>query len=118
MSTPAQKKRLSIHGLDFDADSDGSTQSSGHPPYLSPVPMATDSLQVSGLSFLPPSFPATRGPGEVGGGGHSGKESDDHSQYQSTTGQGRVGEGAQGLCRDGAGSLGKWSAGWELRLDR
>lgn len=80
--------------------------------------MATDSLQVSGLSFLPPSFPATRGPGEVGGGGHSGKESDDHSQYQGTTGQGRVGEGAQGLCRDGAGSLGKWSAGWELRLDR
>uniref|UniRef100_A0ABI7X3Q8 Melanophilin n=1 Tax=Felis catus TaxID=9685 RepID=A0ABI7X3Q8_FELCA len=41
----SKKKRLSIHGLDFDADSDGSTQSSGHPPYLSPVPMATDSLQ-------------------------------------------------------------------------
>ncbi|XP_058556108.1 melanophilin isoform X1 [Neofelis nebulosa] len=41
----SKKKRLSIHGLDFEADSDGSTQSCGHPPYLSPVPMATDSLQ-------------------------------------------------------------------------
>lgn len=52
-----KKKRLSIHDLDFEADSDDSTWSGCHPPDSSPVPAATDSLQVSGLSFLPPSFP-------------------------------------------------------------
>ncbi|XP_030873019.1 melanophilin isoform X2 [Leptonychotes weddellii] len=42
----SKKKRLSIHDLDFEADSDDSTWSGSHPPYSSPVPAATDSLQV------------------------------------------------------------------------
>nr|XP_025742369.1 melanophilin [Callorhinus ursinus] len=41
----SKKKRLSIHDLDFEADSDDSTWSGSHPPYSSPVPAATDSLQ-------------------------------------------------------------------------
>ncbi|KAF0887024.1 MELPH protein, partial [Crocuta crocuta] len=41
----SKKKRLSIHGLDFEADSDDSTRSCGHPPSLPPDPMATASLQ-------------------------------------------------------------------------
>nr|XP_021534637.1 melanophilin [Neomonachus schauinslandi] len=44
--TGSKKKRLSIHDLDFEADSDDSTWSGSHPPYSSPVPAATDSLQV------------------------------------------------------------------------
>lgn len=56
-SAPAKKKRLSIHDLDFEADSDDSTWSGSHPPYSSPVPATADSLQVSGLWFLSPSFP-------------------------------------------------------------
>ncbi|XP_044769393.1 melanophilin [Neomonachus schauinslandi] len=43
--TGSKKKRLSIHDLDFEADSDDSTWSGSHPPYSSPVPAATDSLQ-------------------------------------------------------------------------
>nr|XP_035921370.1 melanophilin isoform X5 [Halichoerus grypus] len=42
----SKKKRLSIHDLDFEADSDDSTWSGSHPPYSSPVPAAADSLQV------------------------------------------------------------------------
>uniref|UniRef100_A0A8C7BR30 Melanophilin n=1 Tax=Neovison vison TaxID=452646 RepID=A0A8C7BR30_NEOVI len=42
----SKKKRLSIHDLDFEADSDDSTWSGCHPPDSSPVPAATDSLQV------------------------------------------------------------------------
>ncbi|XP_032713469.1 melanophilin [Lontra canadensis] len=41
----SKKKRLSIHDLDFEADSDDSTWSGSHPPDSSPVPAATDSLQ-------------------------------------------------------------------------
>ncbi|XP_039084591.1 melanophilin [Hyaena hyaena] len=41
----SKKKRLSIHDLDFEADSDDSTRSCGHPPSLPPDPMATASLQ-------------------------------------------------------------------------
>ncbi|XP_032263701.1 melanophilin [Phoca vitulina] len=41
----SKKKRLSIHDLDFEADSDDSTWSGSHPPYSSPVPAAADSLQ-------------------------------------------------------------------------
>lgn len=41
----SKKKRLSIHDLDFEADSDDSTWSGSHPPYSCPVPAATDSLQ-------------------------------------------------------------------------
>lgn len=53
-SLPAQKKRLlPIHGWDFEADSDDSDPSCGHPPSLSSVSGATDGLQVSGLSFHP-----------------------------------------------------------------
>ncbi|XP_032211165.1 melanophilin isoform X1 [Mustela erminea] len=44
--TGNKKKRLSIHDLDFEADSDDSTWSGSHPPDSSPVPAATDSLQV------------------------------------------------------------------------
>lgn len=55
-SAPAKKKRLSIHDLDLEADSDDSTWFGGHTPYSSPVPAATDSGQVSRLSFLPPPF--------------------------------------------------------------
>lgn len=48
---PTKKKRLlPIHSLDFEADSDDSTGCCSHPPSLSPVPAAPDSLQVSGLS--------------------------------------------------------------------
>lgn len=55
---PAQKKRiLPVHGLDFEADSDDSTPSCGHPPSLSLVSVAADNPQVSGLSFLPPAIP-------------------------------------------------------------
>lgn len=51
---PAKKKRLlPIHSLDFEADSDDSAGCCGHPPSLSSVPTAPDSLQVSGLWFLP-----------------------------------------------------------------
>ncbi|XP_059023597.1 melanophilin isoform X2 [Mustela lutreola] len=42
----SKKKRLSIHDLDFEADSDDSTWSGSHPPDSSPVPAAMDSLQV------------------------------------------------------------------------
>ncbi|XP_054579132.1 melanophilin isoform X1 [Eptesicus fuscus] len=43
---PAKKKRLlPIHSLDFEADSDDSTGCCGHPPSLSSVPKAPDSLQ-------------------------------------------------------------------------
>ncbi|XP_045874958.1 melanophilin-like isoform X3 [Meles meles] len=42
----SKKKRLSLHDLDFEADSDDSTWSGSHPPDSSPVPAATDSLQV------------------------------------------------------------------------
>ncbi|XP_006760531.1 PREDICTED: melanophilin isoform X3 [Myotis davidii] len=43
---PAKKKRLlPIHSLDFEADSDDSTGCCSHPPSLSPVPVAPDSLQ-------------------------------------------------------------------------
>ena len=53
-SLSAQKKRLlPIHGWDFEADSDDSDPSCGHPPSLSSVSGATDGLQVSGLSFRP-----------------------------------------------------------------
>ncbi|EFB26758.1 hypothetical protein PANDA_015875, partial [Ailuropoda melanoleuca] len=43
----SKKKRLSIHDLDLEADSDDSTWFGGHTPYSSPVPAATDSGQVS-----------------------------------------------------------------------
>lgn len=53
-SLPAQKKRLlPVHSWDFEADSDDSDPSCGPPPSLSSVSGATDSLQVSGLSFCP-----------------------------------------------------------------
>uniref|UniRef100_A0A452U6C5 Melanophilin n=1 Tax=Ursus maritimus TaxID=29073 RepID=A0A452U6C5_URSMA len=42
----SKKKRLSIHDLDLEADSDDSTWFGGHTPYSSPVPAATDSGQV------------------------------------------------------------------------
>ncbi|XP_059559635.1 melanophilin isoform X4 [Myotis daubentonii] len=43
---PAKKKRLlPIHSLDFEADSDDSAGCCSHPPSLSPVPAAPDSLQ-------------------------------------------------------------------------
>ncbi|XP_034511353.1 melanophilin [Ailuropoda melanoleuca] len=41
----SKKKRLSIHDLDLEADSDDSTWFGGHTPYSSPVPAATDSGQ-------------------------------------------------------------------------
>nr|XP_014595908.1 melanophilin isoform X5 [Equus caballus] len=41
-----KKRLLPIHGLDFETDSDDSTPSFSHPPHLSSVPAATDSLQV------------------------------------------------------------------------
>lgn len=50
---PAKKRLLSVHGLDFEADSDDSIQSHSHPPSLCSVPAATDSLQVSGLCVCP-----------------------------------------------------------------
>ncbi|XP_046499271.1 melanophilin isoform X5 [Equus quagga] len=40
-----KKRLLPIHGLDFETDSDDSTPSFSHPPHLSSVPAATDSLQ-------------------------------------------------------------------------
>nr|XP_044607271.1 melanophilin isoform X3 [Equus asinus] len=41
-----KKRLLPIHDLDFETDSDDSTPSFSHPPHLSSVPAATDSLQV------------------------------------------------------------------------
>ncbi|KAL2775338.1 melanophilin isoform 2, partial [Daubentonia madagascariensis] len=40
-----KKRLLSFHNLDFEADSDDSTQPQGHPLHLSSIPTATDSLQ-------------------------------------------------------------------------
>uniref|UniRef100_A0A9L0J0F1 Melanophilin n=1 Tax=Equus asinus TaxID=9793 RepID=A0A9L0J0F1_EQUAS len=40
-----KKRLLPIHDLDFETDSDDSTPSFSHPPHLSSVPAATDSLQ-------------------------------------------------------------------------
>uniref|UniRef100_A0A8D2BG23 RabBD domain-containing protein n=1 Tax=Sus scrofa TaxID=9823 RepID=A0A8D2BG23_PIG len=40
-----KKRLLPVHGLDFEADSDDSAPSCGHPPSLSSVPAATASLQ-------------------------------------------------------------------------
>lgn len=40
-----KKRLLPVHGLDFEADSDDSVPSCGHPPSLSSVPAATASLQ-------------------------------------------------------------------------
>ncbi|KAI5281326.1 Melanophilin [Manis pentadactyla] len=41
----SKKRLLSVHGLDFEADSDDSIQSHSHPPSLCSVPAATDGLQ-------------------------------------------------------------------------
>ncbi|XP_057602892.1 melanophilin [Hippopotamus amphibius kiboko] len=40
-----KKRLLPVHGLDFEEDSDDSTPSCDHPPSLSSVSVATDSLQ-------------------------------------------------------------------------
>jgi hypothetical protein len=53
---PVKKKRLlSFHDLDFEEDSDHSTQPCSPPLSLSSVPAAAHSLQVSGLLCLAPS---------------------------------------------------------------